>query len=80
MQKLLLETTNPVMLTNIVYEAGETYQDPDWLAIVYKDMVTGKKHVLNIDNPTIEVGILKEEYSLREGGVLIILKNVKIVR
>lgn len=62
MQKLLLETTNPVMLTNIVYEAGETYQDSDWLAIVYKDMVTGKKHVLNIDNPTIEVGILKEEY------------------
>lgn len=59
---LPLKTKNPVMLTNIIYDGGTQGLPDDWISLVYKDLATGEKFVTTIDNPTIEVGILKPAY------------------
>ena len=51
-----------VIPLNYLYFNERDYRKPDVLSIVYKDVATGVTHVQNIQNPVIEVWIVKPEY------------------
>lgn len=52
-----------IMPLNIIYHKGEIKKwNDDSIDIIYKDMTTNKKYVDTINNPFIEVNIVKPEY------------------
>lgn len=51
-----------IMPINFIYHEGEKYKPDDSLDVIYKDMTTGRKHVETIQNPKIEVAIVKPEF------------------
>lgn len=67
MKFLPLEWTRPHMIPiNLTYynplANGGTFNDPDVLTIVYKDQDTGDKIVYDLQNPKMEIYIVKPEY------------------
>ena len=52
-----------LMLCDVIYQRGSKKTDwKDYLNIVYRDMVTGKKEIFTIEEPTIDIFVVKEEY------------------
>ena len=52
-----------LMLCDVIYQRGSKKTDwKDFLNIVYRDMVTGKKEVFTIKEPTIDIFVVKDEY------------------
>lgn len=71
MKFLPLEWVRPHMIPiNFIYNnpltRGGSFDEPDVLTVVYKDQDTGDKIVYDIQNPVIEIYIVKPEY--REYG------------
>ena len=54
---------NDVMLLDIQYvRASKQKQLPDYLYIVWKEISTGKKHLISIPEPTVDIYFEKPEY------------------
>lgn len=56
------ESHNGVVPLNIMYYSGENFNEPDIATIIYKDIETDQKRIVQIPNPMIEVYIVKPEY------------------
>ena len=51
------------MLINMVYTKPSKLTNwKDYLVIVYRDLITGKKDILTIEEPTMTIYIVKDEY------------------
>lgn len=52
-----------LMLCDVIYQRGSKKTDwKDYINIIYRDMVTGKKDMYTIEEPEIDIFIVKEEY------------------
>ena len=52
-----------LMLCDVIYQRGSKKTDwKDYINIIYRDMVTGKKDIYTIEEPEIDIFIVKEEY------------------
>ena len=55
-----------LMLCDVIYQRGSKKTDwKDYINIIYRDMVTGKKDIYTIEEPEIDIFIVKEEYRKR---------------
>lgn len=52
-----------LMLVNILYQKGNKLTEYiDYLNVIYKDLTTGEKHLYTIEEPTIDIYEVKEEF------------------